>query len=122
MTLYPRRVLFITTGVRTSNPTSINLADILIINLITLFFAHEESEVMNRSFILHSCTSLSVFSVLCIFCQKNTQVNFIQTTHFKSVVFWDITPELAISSHAAILFGLFFDPEDGDDMFLRNVG
>jgi hypothetical protein len=24
--------------------------------------------------------------------------------------------------HASLLFGLFFDPEDGGDMFLRNVG
>jgi hypothetical protein len=24
--------------------------------------------------------------------------------------------------HAAFLFGLFFDPEDGEDIFLRNVG
>jgi hypothetical protein len=67
-------VVFITTAVRTSNPTSINLADILIINLITLFqllplLPHEESEVMNRVFILHSCTSLSLSSILYTFCQ-----------------------------------------------------
>jgi hypothetical protein len=24
--------------------------------------------------------------------------------------------------HAGFLFGLFFDPEDGGDMFFRNVG
>jgi hypothetical protein len=26
-----------------------------------------------------------------------------------------------VSSKAGFLLGLFFDPEDGDDMFLRNV-
>jgi hypothetical protein len=40
----------------------------------------------------------------------------------KSTIFWDITPLLAICSHADILRGLFFDPEDGGDMFLQNVG
>jgi hypothetical protein len=30
--------------------------------------------------------------------------------------------ELATCFHAVILLGLFFDTEDGDDMFLRNVG
>jgi hypothetical protein len=24
--------------------------------------------------------------------------------------------------HAGFLLGFFFDPEDGDDMFLRNIG
>jgi hypothetical protein len=28
----------------------------------------------------------------------------------------------AIFFHAGFLLGLFFDPEDGCDMFLRNVG
>jgi hypothetical protein len=29
---------------------------------------------------------------------------------------------LAYSFHAGSLLRLFFDPEDGDDMFLRNIG
>jgi hypothetical protein len=29
---------------------------------------------------------------------------------------------LLIYFHAGFLLGLFFDPEDGSDMFLRNVG
>jgi hypothetical protein len=34
----------------------------------------------------------------------------------KSPVFWDITP-----CSKKNLLGIFFDPEDGGDMFLRNV-
>jgi hypothetical protein len=58
----------------------------------------------------------------------------------KSAVFWDITQcnplkvnrrfggtsrfyllGRRISFHGGFLFGLFFDPEDGDNMFLRNI-
>jgi hypothetical protein len=31
-------------------------------------------------------------------------------------------PLLANSFHAGFLLGLFFDPEDGGDIFIRNVG
>jgi hypothetical protein len=37
------------------------------------------------------------------------------------VLFWDITLRLPNCFHAGILLGLFFGPEDGGDMFLRNV-
>jgi hypothetical protein len=41
----------------------------------------------------------------------------------KSSIFWDITPcNRATYFHAGFLLGLFFDPEHGGDMFLRNVG
>jgi hypothetical protein len=50
----------------------------------------------------------------------------------KSSIFWDITPcsplkvnrrfvLLVACFHAGFLLGLFFDPEDGGDMFLRNI-
>jgi hypothetical protein len=59
----------------------------------------------------------------------------------KSIIFWDVMPHsplkvnrhfggtyrlclhalLATRFHAGFLLGLFFDPEDGGDMFLRNV-
>jgi hypothetical protein len=35
----------------------------------------------------------------------------------KSSIFWDIAPII----HPGFLLGLFFDPDDIDDMFLRNV-
>jgi hypothetical protein len=34
----------------------------------------------------------------------------------------DILALLATCFHAGILLGLFFDPEDGGSVFLRNVG
>jgi hypothetical protein len=50
----------------------------------------------------------------------------------KSTIFWDITPcsplkdnrgaLLATSFRAGFFPGLLFGPEDGGDMFLRNVG
>jgi hypothetical protein len=49
----------------------------------------------------------------------------------KSTIFWDMTPcsllnvdraQIATCFHAGFLLGLFFDPEDEGDMFLRNVG
>jgi hypothetical protein len=48
----------------------------------------------------------------------------------KNTILWDITPcsplkvnlLLATCLHAGFLLGLFFGPENGGDMFLRNVG
>jgi hypothetical protein len=49
----------------------------------------------------------------------------------KSSGFWDITPcsssrvirmaEFATCFHAGFMLGLFFDPEDGSDMFVGSV-
>jgi hypothetical protein len=36
----------------------------------------------------------------------------------KSIVFWVVT----LAASAGLIFGLEFDPEDGGDTFLRNVG
>jgi hypothetical protein len=45
----------------------------------------------------------------------------------KSIIFWDVTPcsllrWLATCLLAGSCWNFFFDPEDGGDMFLRNVG
>jgi hypothetical protein len=52
----------------------------------------------------------------------------------ESYILWDITPRSPLKVnrrfgalfdtwfHIGFLLGLFFDPEDGGDMFLRNVG
>jgi hypothetical protein len=42
----------------------------------------------------------------------------------KGTIFWDIIQGalLATCFHAGFLLSLFFDPEYGGDMFLRNVG
>jgi hypothetical protein len=40
----------------------------------------------------------------------------------KNTIFWDITPCSPLKVNAVISLGLFFYPEDGGDMFLRNVG
>jgi hypothetical protein len=37
----------------------------------------------------------------------------------KGFMFWDIKPCFLI--HAGFSLGLFYDPEDGSDIFLRNV-
>jgi hypothetical protein len=65
--------------------------------------------------ILHSCSEVLTAVVM------------------KVPIFWHITPcsplkinrrltLLVICFHAGFLLGLFFDPEDGSDMFFRNVG
>jgi hypothetical protein len=48
----------------------------------------------------------------------------------KSTIFWDMTPcrdeeitdFLAICFQNSFLLGLLFEPEDGGDIFIRNVG
>jgi hypothetical protein len=45
----------------------------------------------------------------------------IQSTVFiNSSIFWDIM-QASYLFHTGFLFGLFFNPEDGGDMFLQNV-
>jgi hypothetical protein len=56
------------------------------------------------------------------------------TVIMKSTIFWHITPSspkkatdfseehIATCFHAGFLLGLFFDTENGGEMFLRNVG
>jgi hypothetical protein len=40
----------------------------------------------------------------------------------KCSIFCDITPWSCCLLHAGIVLGLHFNPEDGGDIFLRNVG
>jgi hypothetical protein len=40
----------------------------------------------------------------------------------KSTIFWDIKPCSPLSVNRRFLLNLFLDPEDGGDVFLRNVG
>jgi hypothetical protein len=40
----------------------------------------------------------------------------------RSTIFWDIKALIAICFHAGFLLGLFFDSEDGGDMFLQKIG
>jgi hypothetical protein len=48
---------------------------------------------------------------------KNTDI-------IMSYIFWDIRPcnPLKVKQSCRLLLGIFFDPEDGGDMFLQNVG
>jgi hypothetical protein len=42
--------------------------------------------------------------------------------HWKSSIFWDTEHcSACYLFHGGFLLGLFFDPEDGGDIFLRNV-
>jgi hypothetical protein len=64
--------------------------------------------------------------------QRQALVNTVLNVRFevltavltKISLFWNITPSLfATFFHTSFfLLGLFFDPEDGSDIFLRNVG
>jgi hypothetical protein len=50
------------------------------------------------------------------------KVNMVSNTiNMKSIIFWDMTP-CSLLSTTGWFAELFFDPEDGGDMFLRNVG
>jgi ABC-type uncharacterized transport system permease subunit len=40
----------------------------------------------------------------------------------KNYIFWDITGSVCYLLHVGFLPGLGFEPKDGGDMFLRNVG
>jgi hypothetical protein len=48
----------------------------------------------------------------------------------KSIIFWDVTPcsllgcnrKVDSPAYLLVLVEIFFDPEDGGDMLLRNVG
>jgi hypothetical protein len=68
---------------------------------------------------------------------ENVGFEVLTAVAMKSSIFWDITPygplkvyrrcgEAKSSAcyplHARFLLGSFFDPEDGGEMFLRNVG
>jgi hypothetical protein len=66
-------------------------------------------------------------------CQNNAGVEVLTAVVIKGSVFWDITPSSGLKNkprknqafcllYAGFLLGLFFDFEDGGDMFLRNVG
>jgi hypothetical protein len=73
---------------------------------------------------------------VCSFADKSQELFEVFTTVvMKSIIFWDITQCTPLKAtdvseehivlatfHAGFLPGPFFGPEDGGDMFLRNVG
>jgi hypothetical protein len=58
--------------------------------------------------------------------EQSKCVEVLTAVVLKITIFWDITPfsPLLLSTcfYAGFLLVLFFDPEDGGDMFLQNVG
>jgi hypothetical protein len=87
-----------------------------------------------------SCTCILAYNKIFAFTAKSWNCEIKPSKTLKSSNFWDITPCSLLKAirrfegacrllallachmlHACFLLGLFFDPKDGYDMFLRNV-
>lgn len=56
-------------------------------------------------------------------CGRNPHLNFLRSTVFRDVMMCSLVGvyQCVLQEYAGCLLGIFFSPEDGDSMFLRNI-
>jgi hypothetical protein len=60
--------------------------------------------------------------------ESRLYISHVTADTYKISVFWDVSPDITskvsvfILLHAGFLLGLHLDPEDGGNIFVRNVG